>query len=852
MSPEQAAFALVKDGESLKLKEAVESLGPATDVYGLGAILFALLTGQPPVEGKTTEEILDRVRQGKIRQPRSLNPNIPRALEAVCLKALAEKPEDRYPSALALADDVERWLADEPVSVYRDPWTTRLLRWRRKHRAKTMTAAGILFTALVATAVVAAIKTEDNRLLRLAYGNLATANGNLTKSLEREQRLRTDVESRYGLAKKAIEAFHTGVSDDVHLKNPELKDLRDRLLHQAIDFYKQLSAILKESDAPEREKQSELAETYHQLAILIGDVGSPRDALAATEETLRLYEDLAQAVPSDERFVINQATMHHNIGIILRNTGDLDGALKSLETASKLLMALPSAIMKNALPQSALARVETAFGIIQGDLGHHREAMRHYESAREIRTALLNNNPDDAKNRAELAHVLTYIGSLNKRLGAMAESLQGCEEAVRLLRGLCERYPDVRDFQFDLAESLDAAGLCHASLGRPEKALALHREALDIHKVLANAYPTITSYRMTLADGHSYLADALWTTGQFKDAFLSHQEVIKIRKRSVEEQPSVPAHRANLAQAYVGLGELLSTLDQHDEAVSALRSGLGILEAVTRENAKIVKYRIELAQTKWTLATTLSQDPRRRRLHPAEFAEGIALQVEATDDIGVLADEFPEIPDYQNQLEEGLRTSGRFIGERHAESGLDLLHKARKIRENLLEKHPETPFHQFSLVVVYRDIGDVLKGGDDRHRPHEEQGLDRTEAQIKEAQVYYEKARDLLRVLIRKHPLDPTYRSELGAVLNNHAIVLCLDFRNHEKALGMYEEAFGHQSAAYEMAPRNFTYRTFLRNHLIGMVRVSRSRSSLRCPRDITPDSGPLARRPDHDLQRCG
>ena len=121
MSPEQAA------GE-------VESLGPATDVYGLGAILFALLTGEPPVEGKTTEEILDRVRRGAIRSPRSLNPNIPRALEAVCLKALAPQPEDRYPTALALAEDVEHWLADEPVTAWREPLRDRARRWARRNR----------------------------------------------------------------------------------------------------------------------------------------------------------------------------------------------------------------------------------------------------------------------------------------------------------------------------------------------------------------------------------------------------------------------------------------------------------------------------------------------------------------------------------------------------------------------------------------------------------------------------------------------------------------------------------------------------------------------------------------------
>ena len=73
------------------------------------------------MEARTTDEVLERVRRGEIRPPRSLNPNVPRALEAVCLKALAPRPEDRYPTARALADDVERWLADEPVTAWREP-----------------------------------------------------------------------------------------------------------------------------------------------------------------------------------------------------------------------------------------------------------------------------------------------------------------------------------------------------------------------------------------------------------------------------------------------------------------------------------------------------------------------------------------------------------------------------------------------------------------------------------------------------------------------------------------------------------------------------------------------------------
>jgi WD40 repeat protein/serine/threonine protein kinase len=135
MSPEQAA------GE-------VESLGPATDVYGLGAILFALLTGEPPVEGRTVEEILDRARQGAIRSPRSLNPSIPRSLEAVCLKALASQPVDRYPTALALAEEVQHWLADEPVSALPESWSQRWARWSRRHRAWVQ--AGAVSVTLIA------------------------------------------------------------------------------------------------------------------------------------------------------------------------------------------------------------------------------------------------------------------------------------------------------------------------------------------------------------------------------------------------------------------------------------------------------------------------------------------------------------------------------------------------------------------------------------------------------------------------------------------------------------------------------------------------------------------------------
>ena len=92
------------------------------------------------------------MQRGDFPPPRQVNPAVPPALEAVCLKAMATEPADRYPSPRALADDIERWLADEPVAAYREGWGPRLARWARRHKPWVAGAAALLGTAVVALA----------------------------------------------------------------------------------------------------------------------------------------------------------------------------------------------------------------------------------------------------------------------------------------------------------------------------------------------------------------------------------------------------------------------------------------------------------------------------------------------------------------------------------------------------------------------------------------------------------------------------------------------------------------------------------------------------------------------------
>src|SRR5207302_911432 len=140
MSPEQA-------------RGDLESLSPRSDVYSLGATLYCLLTGRPPFEGDDLGAVLRAVQKGEFPPPRAVARSTSGALQAICLKAMALEPSARYGSVRALADDLERWLADEPVAAYpREPWHEQVSRWSRGHRGWVQ--AGVVSIALVAATAV--------------------------------------------------------------------------------------------------------------------------------------------------------------------------------------------------------------------------------------------------------------------------------------------------------------------------------------------------------------------------------------------------------------------------------------------------------------------------------------------------------------------------------------------------------------------------------------------------------------------------------------------------------------------------------------------------------------------------
>src|SRR5438876_6465438 len=130
---------------------AISSL---TDVYGLGAVLYQLLTGQPPFAGGTTYETIKLLLDTEPRSPRLLNPKIDRDLSTICLKCLEKDSQRRYPSALALAEDIERWLKHEPIQARRAGVFTRGRKWVRRNPTSALLAASLVALAAAAGWIV--------------------------------------------------------------------------------------------------------------------------------------------------------------------------------------------------------------------------------------------------------------------------------------------------------------------------------------------------------------------------------------------------------------------------------------------------------------------------------------------------------------------------------------------------------------------------------------------------------------------------------------------------------------------------------------------------------------------------
>ena len=330
MSPEQA------DPSSM-------DIDTRTDIYALGVILYELLAGSPPLDAKQFKrgailEMLRMVREVDPLRPsskvstadalpsiaasRDIEPaHLKRALRGdldwIVMMSLEKDRTRRYETANGLAADILRHLAHEPVVAAPPSRAYRLRKFVRKHRGAVIAASLVLLALLGGLGAVVAVQTA--------------ANARLTRS-------RAAVQARYELAVDAIKTFHTGVSEDFLLKQDQFKEVRDRLLKSASDFYGKLGALLgKESDLASRRA---LWQANYEVADLTGKVGKKEDALAAHRQVLAAREALAAEAQADPEIKADVGRSLTAVAGLLETTGQTKEAEATYRKAETLLVEL--------------------------------------------------------------------------------------------------------------------------------------------------------------------------------------------------------------------------------------------------------------------------------------------------------------------------------------------------------------------------------------------------------------------------------------------------------------------------------------------------------------------------------
>ncbi|HEX5269151.1 MAG TPA: serine/threonine-protein kinase, partial [Gemmataceae bacterium] len=274
-----------------------------SDVYLLGATLYEMLTGTVPRQAETVMELIRAAQHEPPAPPRRVSPRVSRALDAICMKAMASAKADRYQGALELAEDVQRYLAGEPVTAYPEGWFDRTKRWAKRHRKAIVRAVvSLLFVGVVATGAVLLNKAEQGRQ------QAARA----AEALLRQERAAADLKEFRRLAEET--QFYAATTDSMSEHTPYFDPNKGQETGRAA------LAALKDwgpalDDFPLDEEKPHARRELYDLLLLMAQVkGARAGDEAGARETMALLDRAASLAAPSRSYYRLRALAHRALG----------------------------------------------------------------------------------------------------------------------------------------------------------------------------------------------------------------------------------------------------------------------------------------------------------------------------------------------------------------------------------------------------------------------------------------------------------------------------------------------------------------------------------------------------------
>jgi serine/threonine-protein kinase len=572
--------------------------GPPADIHALGAILYEMLTGRPPFLGADPTATVLQVRLLEPVPPRRWQPGVPRDLETVTLKCLQKEPHRRYASAAALADDLRRFLDDQPVLARPVPAWERAWKWAKRDPS----AAGLA----VLSAIVA---------LGLAVGGLAFARYEHRRAEELDKARQTAIDERrraesefrraeqnFFRARDAVKGLLTRVGGERLRQVPHMEPLRRELLTDALGFYGQ---FLRESDDPAVRQEAGWA--YQQVGQIRELLGPPAGAIAAYQKAAELFERLVRENPTDPGRRLDLADTHRLLAIVLGADGQFAEADRSHAAARDLLTRLVADFPGRPEYRRRLGELLHNRGMQLVQRRQPAKAEEQFRAALAEFDRLCADDPTP-EHRIERALVQSSFGGVllaGRQTGAALEQLRAAADG---LADLARDQPEQFDYAKEMGRAYNNLGAALLSAGRAAEAETAFAAAADRFTKLAGQFPRILEYRYALALALDNLAHLQKTRSGLKAAEPVRDRARQLWAELVAEVDTNTDYKFRYALSLDEYGIFLEETGRRAEALQAVREALDRLRKLAADDPADPALARELARRHLNLGILLARD----------------------------------------------------------------------------------------------------------------------------------------------------------------------------------------------------------------------------------------------------
>jgi len=660
MAPEQAG------GKSA-------DIGPAADVYALGAILYECLTGRPPFKAATALDTILQVVSDEPVAPSQLQTKMPRDVETICLKCLRKEPQQRYLTADALAADLRRFQADEPIAARPPGRGERAWRWCRRNKAVAAAVGAAVFILVVGIVVSTG----------LAFWAMANA----TRAEAREREVRQEKEKtsealaaearRLVQTRQALDTLTDGVIDDLLARRKELEPRQKAFLEKVLKLQQEIAQDAGadvESLRGAAEGQMRVAALQHRLSRL-------PEAEQAYRAALDLNDRLQRMEPGEPISLARQASAWNYLGNVLREAGRPKEAGAALRHALQLMGQTGG--LDRLKTQMNLALLLELGDDLPGAVAGYREVLKGLADMEAAPVA-------SEEARALAAQCRSNLGSALNSQGQDREAAEHLGKAIAMFRLLCREFLGRPEYRSGLAKALHNLGSAREGLGNFAEAEKLFGEAAEVEKKLVHDYEGVPEYRADLGRHLDKQATRLRLSGKRKGAESLYREAVIAAAQAAKERP----RSAELREQEAGMRENLATLLAEDgrfaEAEPAMRLALAAWRALAKDMPTNPRFALYAAGRRGNLIRMLlDQDKHKEAL--VEANETIQMLEEiATRPPGV-----PGTPRYLG-LALLLRAMASIRLQRFADALTDC-ERGLKLGQGFLE--PELKFHQANCLA---------------------------------------------------------------------------------------------------------------------------------------------------------